>query len=137
MLLDENRNISTNVEMFRFSLYILRMESSSVIRALNALAHEHRLVAFRLLVQAGPSGLTAGAISGELQISPSSLSFHLKDLVRAELIHARHEGRQIFYSARFESMSALVGYLTENCCGGNNICSPVHVASCSEAGSCP
>ena len=99
------------------------MDSKAIVSAINALAHERRLQAFRLLVQAGPAGLTAGTLSGQLDISPSALSFHLKDLVRAELIVPRHEGRQIFYSARFETMNGLVAYLTENCCGGTP-CTP-------------
>lgn len=107
--------------------------SLSAIAALGALAHEHRLAAFRLLVQAGPEGLSAGALSRQLDISPAALSFHLKDLLRAELLLARHEGRQIFYSARFETMNGLIGYLTENCCGGNP-CSPVTAVACAVAG---
>lgn len=107
------------------------MDSTATVLALNALAHEHRLAAFRLLVQAGPAGLPAGAISGELDIAPSSLSFHLKDLVRADLISPRHEGRQIFYSARFETMNGLIAYLTENCCGGNP-CTPACTPACED-----
>lgn len=105
------------------------MDSKSVVGALNALAHEHRLAVFRLLVQAGPLGLPAGTISTEIGISPASMSFHLKDLVRAQLIDQRHEGRNIFYSARFETMNGLLSYLTENCCGGNP-CSPVCMPEC-------
>jgi DNA-binding transcriptional ArsR family regulator len=100
------------------------MESTSVVSALNALAHGHRLETFRQLVQAGPEGLTAGTLSSRLDLTPSSLSFHLKDLVRADLIQPRHVGRQIFYSARFETMTRLIAYLTENCCRGNP-CLPV------------
>ena len=109
------------------------MDSTAIVTALNALAHEHRLEVFRHLVQAGPEGLTAGTLSGRLEVSPSSLSFHLKDLVKADLIRARHVGRQIFYSARFETMYGLLAYLTENCCGGNP-CSPVRAADCSIKG---
>ena len=95
------------------------MDATSIVTALSALAHERRLQVFRLLLQAGPDGLTAGTLSAQLDVSPSALSFHLKDLVRADLIAPRHEGRQIFYTARFETMQGLVAYLTENCCGGN------------------
>ena len=109
------------------------MNSTATVIALNALAHEHRLEVFRQLVQAGPEGLTAGTLSGRLEVSPSSLSFHLKDLVKAELIQPRHVGRQIFYSARFETMNGLIGYLTENCCGGNP-CSPGFATACSTEG---
>ena len=95
------------------------MDTTNIVTALSALAHERRLQAYRLLMQAGPAGLTAGTLSAQLDVSPSALSFHLKDLVRADLIAQRHEGRQIFYTARFETMKSLVAYLTENCCGGN------------------
>jgi ArsR family transcriptional regulator len=110
------------------------MDSTAIVNALDALAHEHRLKVFRMLVQAGPEGLTAGAMSSEMQVKPSALSFHLKDLVRADLIQPRHVGRQIYYSARFETMNGLIGYLTENCCGGNP-CSPVSTATSDEEGS--
>lgn len=111
------------------------MDSTNAIAALSALAHEHRLAAFRLLVQAGPSGLPAGEIAAQLGISPASLSFHLKDLLRAELIQPRHEGRQIFYSARFETVTGLVAYLMENCCGDNS-CVPLSPSTCSTEGAC-
>jgi DNA-binding transcriptional ArsR family regulator len=71
-----------------------------------------------LLVVAGPDGISAGEIAQQLDISPSSLSFHLKDLSHAELVNARQEGRFIFYSANFDSMNGLIGFLTENCCAG-------------------
>ena len=105
------------------------MDSTAIVAALDALAHQHRLEAFRQLVQSGPEGLTAGTLSGRLNLSPSALSFHLKDLVKADLIQPRHVGRQIFYSARFETMNGLIGYLTENCCGGNS-CTPIAGISC-------
>lgn len=110
------------------------MNSSDIIAALNALAHEHRLAAFRMLVQAGPDGLNAGAIAAGLGMSPAATSFHLKDLVRAALIQPRHEGRQIFYSARFETMNGLVQYLTENCCGGTPCLPDCAPACAAEAG---
>lgn len=109
------------------------MDSTAIVTALNALAHERRLEVFRQLVQAGPEGLTAGTLSGRLDVSPSALSFHLKDLVRAELIQPRHLGRQIFYSARFETMNGVIAYLTENCCGGNP-CTSVCATGCSTEG---
>lgn len=109
------------------------MNSSTIVTALNALAHERRLDVFRQLVQTGPEGLTAGTLAHRLDVSPSALSFHLKDLVRAGLIQPRHEGRQIFYSARFETMNGLIAYLTENCCGGNP-CSPICATDCSTEG---
>ena len=105
------------------------MDSTSVVTALTALAHAHRLAVFRLLVQAGPAGLPAGAISTDIGLSPASMSFHLKDLVKAHLIDQRHEGRKIFYTARFETMNDLLCYLTDNCCGGNP-CTPVCLPAC-------
>lgn len=112
------------------------MDSTTIVTALDALAHEHRLKVFRMLVQAGPEGLTAGAISSKLEVKPSALSFHLKDLVRAELIQPQHIGRQIFYSARFETMNGLIAYLTENCCSGNP-CTPVSAStSAKESSTC-
>ena len=104
------------------------MDSTNAVSALNALAHEHRLATFRLLVQSGLEGLTAGTIAAQMSVTPSVMSFHLKDLVRAELIQPRHVGRQIFYSARFETMNGLIWYLTENCCGGNP-CTPLSAST--------
>ena len=105
------------------------MDSTQAVVALNALAHGHRLESFRLLVQAGPAGLTPGTLATEIGISPASMSFHIKDLLKAGLIQSRHEGRRIFYSAQFEIMNSLVGYLTENCCGGYP-CSPARTPIC-------
>lgn len=99
------------------------MNSSDTISALSALAHEHRLAIYRLLVQAGPEGKPAGDIADALEIPPSSLSFHLAHLNRAGLIAQRRESRSLIYSADFEQMNALVGFLTENCCGGRS-CAP-------------
>lgn len=99
------------------------MESNSAIRALGALAQEHRLAAFRLLVQAGPDGLAAGDLAGAVGVPPSSMSFHLAQLSHAGLVAQRRIGRSIVYSADFPAMTALLGYLTENCCGGQS-CAP-------------
>ena len=101
------------------------MESKTVIQALAALAQESRLGIFRLLVQAGPTGLSAGEIGSELKLAPATLSFHLKELSRASLIAARQDGRYIYYSADFASMGELVGFLTENCCARDGMsCAP-------------
>jgi DNA-binding transcriptional ArsR family regulator len=101
------------------------MENSVVVRALAALAQESRLAVFRLLVQAGPTGVAAGEIAAELKLPPATLSFHLKELSHANLVVARQEGRFIFYSANFEQMGELVGFLTENCCGRDGVsCAP-------------
>jgi len=100
------------------------VKTPRVIGALGALAHEHRLKVYRLLVERGPQGLSAGAIADGVGLLPSSLTFHVQALHRAGLIVQRREGRQVFYRADFEAMSALVGYLTENCCaGGGEACS--------------
>ncbi len=99
------------------------MESEPVIRALSALAQEHRLALFRLLVQAGPEGLAAGAIAGALGVPASSLSHHLTQLTNAGLIVQRRESRSLIYSADYRAMNALVGFLMENCCGGGT-CAP-------------
>lgn len=99
------------------------MTSLDAIAALSALANEHRLAIFRLLVQAGPAGLAAGAIADKLDLPASSLSFHLAHLTRASLIEQRRESRSLIYSADFAAMNGLVGFLTENCCGGAS-CAP-------------
>jgi ArsR family transcriptional regulator len=95
------------------------MESTQAILALAALAQEHRLAAYRLLVEAGPAGLPAGEIAAALKLAPNSLSFHLDRLRQANLIAQRRDGRSLIYAARFEAMNGLVAYLTENCCGGD------------------
>ena len=94
------------------------MESSNAIRALGALAHESRLAIYRLLVQAGPAGLAVGAIGEKLDLAPATLSFHLAGLRHAGLVLERREGRNLFQSADFSAMDTLIGYLSENCCGG-------------------
>lgn len=94
------------------------------VRALGALAQEHRLAAYRLLVQAGPDGLAAGALSEALGIPASSMSFHLSQLMGAGLVSQCRAGRSVIYSANFGAMNALMSYLTENCCGGT-ACWPV------------
>jgi len=99
------------------------MESETVVRALGALAQEHRLALFRLLVQAGPDGLAAGAIAEALGVPASSLSFHLAQLTNAGLIAQRRDGRSLIYSADYGAMTALLGFLMENCCGGA-VCAP-------------
>ena len=94
------------------------MESSTVIEALSALAQEHRLAAFRQLVQAGENGMPAGAIAAALGIPNSSLSFHLAQLRSAGLIEQERRHRSLIYRANYPAMNALLGYLTENCCAG-------------------
>lgn len=105
------------------------MESKKVVAALAALAQDSRLAVFRLLVQTGPEGLAASKIGEQLGIPPSSLSFHLKELSHAELVSSRQDGRFVIYAANFATMNLLMGFLTENCCGGNP-CTPVCKTDC-------
>lgn len=106
------------------------MNTQEILAALAALAQESRLGVFRLLVQAGPEGLAASKIAERMGIAPSSLSFHLKELNHAGLIVARQDGRFVIYSASFDTMNGLVGFLTENCCAGAS-CSPAAPPLCS------
>lgn len=103
------------------------MEAATAIAALGALAQEHRLALFRLLVQAGEDGMAAGAIADALGVPNSSLSFHLAQLSRAGLIRQERQHRSLIYRADYAAMNGLVGYLMENCCGG---------ASCAPAATC-
>jgi len=107
--------------------------ASSAVAALASLAQEHRLALFRLLVQTGPDGMAAGALAEALAIPNSSLSFHLAHLNRAGLIGQRREGRSLIYTADFDAMNALVGFLTENCCGGED-CSEVSAPPARKSG---
>ncbi len=106
------------------------MKAPLVIAALGALAHEHRLAIYRLLIERGPEGLSAGTIGERVGLLPSSLTFHLQNLQRAGLIAQRRISRQLIYSADFGAMNGLIGYLTENCCGQSDsqctaACKPV------------
>ncbi len=94
------------------------MEATSAVRALGALAQEHRLAAYRLLVQAGPEGVAAGILAEALEVPASSMSFHLAQLAHAGLVTQRRHSRSIIYAADFHAMNGLMAYLTENCCGG-------------------
>ncbi len=94
------------------------METKQALQSLSALAQESRLSIFRLLVQAGPAGMPAGAIGEALELPPATLSFHLAGLTRAGLAQSRQDGRFVIYSADYAAMNALVGFLTENCCQG-------------------
>lgn len=94
------------------------MQAGAAITALGALAQEHRLALFRLLVQAGEQGMSAGAIAGALGVPNSSLSFHLSQLHRAGLVLQERQHRSLIYRANYPAMNALVAYLMENCCAG-------------------
>ncbi|AWP74026.1 ArsR/SmtB family transcription factor [Bordetella bronchiseptica] len=102
------------------------METNAAIKALVALGHALRLTAFRLLVQAGAEGVAAGQLAQAMGIAPSSLSFHLKELVQAGLLEARQDGRFVIYAARYDTMAGLIAYLTDNCCQG----APCDAAPC-------
>ena len=107
------------------------MKAKSAVTALAALAHEYRLGVYRMLVEAGPEGLNAGTIATRLKLPPSSLTFHLSQLHRAGLVTQERNSRQLIYAADFDAMNGLVGYLTENCCGGGpsacaTICAPAN-----------
>jgi DNA-binding transcriptional ArsR family regulator len=104
------------------------MESTVAVTALAALAQSSRLALYRLLVQAGPEGISPGALSERLDIPAPTLSFHLKALSHAGLIDDRREGRNIFYTANYAHMNALVEFLTDNCCGGRG-CKPLAAAT--------
>ena len=104
------------------------MQPGEVIKALGALAQEHRLSVFRLLVQAGPDGMPAGVLAETVGVPPSSMSFHLAQLANAGLVTQRRQSRSIIYAVDFDAMNGLMRYLTENCCGG---------VPCSSVTACP
>ncbi|ERF81147.1 helix-turn-helix transcriptional regulator [Bradyrhizobium viridifuturi] len=107
------------------------MKKTDAVAALAALAQDNRLDIFRLLVQAGPEGMPAGAVAGALDLAPNTLTFHFDRLRAAGLVSVRREGRSMIYAAQFEQMNALLGFLTENCCGGAP-CAPA-AAECKPA----
>jgi len=104
------------------------MEEQQVIQALAALAQPQRLRIYRLMVVAGSTGLTPGAITEALEIPAATLSFHLKELSHAGLISQERQGRYLIYRAAFAQMNALLAYLTENCCQGES-CQPTPTPS--------
>jgi DNA-binding transcriptional ArsR family regulator len=100
------------------------MEKPNAVAALAALAQHSRLDVFRLLVEAGHAGMPAGEVASALGLAPNTLTFHFDRLRVAGLVTVRREGRSMIYAARFETMNALIAYLTENCCGGAAACAP-------------
>lgn len=92
------------------------MKAQDVVVALGALAQDSRLAVFRLLVKRGPEGYTPGDLAGKTDIPAPTLSFHLKELLRARLVTARREGRFLYYSANFDTMQSLIAFLTDQCC---------------------
>lgn len=112
-----------DTEHFR---YAGSMEIKSAVTALSALSHEGRLSVFRMLVQAGMEGMPAGEIARRLDVPPNSLSANLNVLSNARLVESRRDGRSIIYTARYASMTELLEFLLEDCCGGNpQICTPL------------
>jgi DNA-binding transcriptional ArsR family regulator len=99
------------------------METTNAVTALAALAQDNRLDVFRLLVQAGPEGMPAGAVADALDLAPNTLTFHFDRLRMAGLVSVRREGRSMIYAAQFDTMNSLLGFLTENCCSGMS-CTP-------------
>ncbi len=109
------------------------MEKLDAVAALAALAQDNRLDVYRLLVEAGPEGMSAGGVAGALELAPNTLTFHFDRLRQAGLVTVRREGRSMIYAARFDAMNNLIAYLTENCCRGAPeqcaavaACKPVH-----------
>lgn len=105
------------------------LNETSAVKALAALAQPQRLRTFRALVVAGPDGLTPGVIAEQLDVAPSALSFHLKELAHSGLVSSEPRGRNLIYRADFGRMSALLAYLTEHCCEGE-ACAVADAASC-------
>jgi len=99
---------------------MMEMDAKQAVKVLSSLSHEIRLSVFRMLVQAGPNGLTPSFMAEELGIPAPPLSFHLKNLTHSGLIESRPDGRNVRYTANFPAMSELIGYITENCCDGEN-----------------
>ena len=107
------------------------MKKADAVAALAALAQDSRLDVFRLLVQAGPDGMPAGQVAAALDLAPNTLTFHFDRLRDAGLVTVRREGRSMIYAAQFDTMNALLGFLTENCCqGAAEMCAP---ATCKPA----
>src|ERR1700761_7665986 len=102
------------------------MEKTDVVTALAALAQDNRLDVFRLLVQAGPDGMPAGAVASALDLAPNTLTFHFDRLRTAGLVTVRRDGRSMIYAAKFDTMNGLLSFLTENCClGAPETCAPL------------
>lgn len=129
--LETNLDLSLSVSHFVFyGSEDDLMNPDNAVVALGALAQEHRLALFRLLVRAGENGLPAGAIAEALGVPNSSLSFHLSQLRKAGLILQERQHRSLIYRANYQAMNALMSYLLENCCAGE-ACGPT--AECQPA----
>jgi ArsR family transcriptional regulator, arsenate/arsenite/antimonite-responsive transcriptional repressor len=108
------------------------MKPIEVVVALGALAQESRLAIFRELVKRGPAGYTPGDLIDKLEIPAPTLSFHLKELLRAQLVSSRREGRFLYYSANFDTMEGLIGFLTEKCCSLSDVACEERCATASQ-----
>jgi DNA-binding transcriptional ArsR family regulator len=105
------------------------MEDKDVVRALSALAQDMRLQIYRVLVVAGHTGMTPGALAEHLGVGATTLSFHLKELTNSGLVTQERLGRYLIYRASFDQMNELLGYLTANCCQGEG-CLEATAAAC-------
>ncbi|MEO6015801.1 MAG: metalloregulator ArsR/SmtB family transcription factor [Polaromonas sp.] len=114
------------------------LDEAAAVKALAALAQAQRLRAFRALVVAGQAGLTPGSMAEQLGVSPSALSFHLKELAHSGLVSSEARGRNLVYRASFGHMNALLGYLTEHCCAGG-VCevNTASTAATADCATCP
>jgi DNA-binding transcriptional ArsR family regulator len=112
------------------------MEEQEIVQALAALAQPVRLQVFRALVVAGPAGLAAGALAEQLGVAPNTLSFHLKELLHAQLVTQERDGRFLIYRAAFDRMNGLLSYLTAHCCQGQVTCQVPEPCLTPEAGRC-
>ncbi|AZO58590.1 transcriptional regulator [Mesorhizobium sp. M1A.F.Ca.IN.022.07.1.1] len=114
------------------------MDERQALMAFGALSQETRLKLLRLLVVAGPDGIAAGSLAEQVEVSPSNVSFHLKELERAGLVGTRRDARSIVYSAEYDALSALIRFLMEDCCSGRpEICAPALAAPCCRPGEGP
>ncbi|BCH67030.1 transcriptional regulator [Agrobacterium vitis] len=115
------------------------MDQKQALSAFAALSQETRLLIVRMLVVAGPDGMAAGALAEKIDVSPSNISFHLKELEHSGLIAAQRQSRSIIYTANYAALGGLVRFLMEDCCSGHpEICAPVaELAVCCAAGSKP
>ena len=106
------------------------MEKSDALAALAALAQDHRLETYRLLVQAGPEGMPAGEVAAAIGLPPNTMTFHFDRLRQAGLVTVRRDGRSMIYAARYDTMNSLLGYLSENCCRGSGQACDAPVEAC-------
>lgn len=111
------------------------MEERQALIAFGAMSQETRLRIVRLLVKAGSGGMAAGAVADAVEVSPSNVSFHLKELERARLVTARRDSRSIVYSAEYHALSGLIQFLMDDCCAGRpEICEPARAVACCAPG---